>query len=115
MASWTGQLIRRLGYGPLPEPGEALLSWLDRVGAGWRMSRHRVCAEVGITVSNLRLPPGLGLLFDDATLQRTARRTGLRPDTLQRLTFQALDGRAVDLSTLDLSSPTAVRAWVQRN
>jgi len=103
--------IRRLPVVPMPVPGEAFASWVDRTAFTLDVPPGVAARALGLefrTRSNGARPLFFGLTLTPASLTGLQTTTGLPADVLRKMHFARYDGTVLDLSGLDFADPTTV-------
>jgi hypothetical protein len=108
-------LPRRLGLVVAPEPGESLVSWIDRLGRDMRRPPGLVADDLGLRVVAGAVQRPLSLLFGISVTdeQRAAVRaaTGVSVEALEAMHLSAYDGTVLDLSDLAEDKASVQRVW----
>ncbi|MFI6997187.1 TniQ family protein [Nocardia sp. NPDC050175] len=117
IAVLPGTPPRRLSHVLVPAPGEAWVSWLDRVSVDLGLPPGLLVLQLGVQVRAARgdvRPVFSGLVLTPASRAAVVAATGLDESVLIGMQLSRYDGTALDLSGLDLTAEPSVRTVVRR-
>ncbi len=107
--------VYRLPLWVVHEPGESLLSWIDRGAQALDVSRKQAWHLLGL-VPELGLQPaanGLDLTFEQREAIGTA--TGISPDGLPGMLVSRFGGGVIDMQGLDCTDRSSILRWSWAN
>lgn len=108
---------RRLAVVIMPCPGEAFVSWVDRLAASHQVPPGLAAGLLGVEVRHRRgdvRPVFYGLALTSASRSAVMAATGLQETVLHDMQMARYDGAALDLRGLDLSNEASLRRVLKR-
>ena len=112
-----GSVLRRLPVVVVPDPGESLGSWVDRVAARAEVPPGQAAVALGLEIRGRGsgvLPVLYGITLTAASRAGLAASTGLDPVRCEAMTLSVFDGAALDFTGLDPSDERSVQRLARR-